>query len=291
LTQRAFHGLNFVAGYTYSHALDEASSNSNANPLPPSSANPGLQYGNSDFDIRHRFTFTATYNLPARKSPGQLLEGWSINSIVTLQSGLPWTPEDFSNDFSGTGQVNELDSFGQIWNFAGNPADFKTGPNPIPCWAGSGGAALSGCNITSVAPPAACTSAATTVGATNALLDVGCYVQGNSVLLPPPVGSVGTLGRNVFRDSGFKDWDMSVTKIWTFKERLTAQFRAEFFNVLNHPIFYNPNGPAGAGFNDPSTGQSGSFGCGCETPAAAAPNPVLGTGENRTVQLGLKLIF
>jgi hypothetical protein len=291
LTQRAYHGLSFVAGYTYSHALDEASSNSNANPLPPSSANPGLQYGSSDFDIRHRFTFTATYNLPKRKSPGQLLEGWSVNSIVTLQSGLPWTPEDMSNDFSGTGQVNELDSFGQIWDFTGNPADFRSGPNPIPCWAGSGGAALSGCTITTIAPPAACTNAAATVGEMNALLDVGCYVQGKSVLLPPPVGSVGTLGRNVFRDSGFKDWDFSVTKIWTFKERLTAQFRAEFFNILNHPIFYNPNGPAGAGFNDPSTGQSGDFGCGCETPASAAPNPVLGTGENRTVQLGLKLIF
>jgi len=76
-----------------------------------------------------------------------------------------------------------------------------------------------------------------------------------------------------------------------YKERLTAQFRAEFFNVLNHPEFANPFGPAGAGLNDPSIGYSGNFGCGCITPDQAAPNPVLGSGGARSIQLGLKLIY
>ena len=94
LTQRPMHGLSYNLGYTYSHSLDNASSNWNANPLPPDSYNPALQYGNSDFDVRNRFTLGITYALPGRKSPGQLLEGWAVNSRVTLQSGLPWSARD-----------------------------------------------------------------------------------------------------------------------------------------------------------------------------------------------------
>ena len=82
---------------------------------------------------------------------------------------------------------------------------------------------------------------------------------------------------------------MSVQKDWKFKERLTAQFRAEFFNVLNHPLF----GQVDAGHlanNDPSSGGS-PFGAANKTQDQAAGNPVLGSGSNRDIQLGLKLIF
>jgi hypothetical protein len=98
------------------------------------------------------------------------------------------------------------------------------------------------------------------------------------------------MSRNPFRDPGFRDWDLSITKGWRFKERLTAQFRAELFNVLNHPNFANPYGGSNTyGHNDPSS--PGTFGCGCATPDAAAGNPVLGSGGNRAIQLGLKLLF
>ena len=121
----------------------------------------------------------------------------------------------------------------------------------------------------------------------------GCYFQGNSVLIPPALGTWGTAGRNIWRDSGIRNWDLSVTKAWKFQERLTAQFRAEFFNVLNHPNFANPYG-ASNGFGigaegDPSS--TNNFGCGCATPDQAAGNPVLGSGGNRAIQLGLKLLF
>jgi hypothetical protein len=95
----------------------------------------------------------------------------------------------------------------------------------------------------------------------------------------------------MFRDTGFRDWDLSVTKSFKFSERFSGQFRAEFFNVLNHPSFANPWGPYQFGFNDPSAGEAGQFGCGCATPATAASNPVLGSGGNRNIQLGLKLLF
>src|SRR5262249_59012543 len=74
----------------------------------------------------------------------------------------------------------------------------------------------------------------------------GCYVSANgkSVMLPPKAGTFGTMGRNIFRDSGFKNVDFSVFKAFKFKERLNAQFRAEFFNVFNHPNVANPYGSA-----------------------------------------------
>jgi outer membrane receptor protein involved in Fe transport len=295
LTERPTHGLSFLAGYTYSHAFDTGSNNFNDIQLPPDSSHPtrGI-YSNSLFDIRHRFTLSTTYAIPGKKGLGQLLEGWEVNSVITLQSASPWGVQDFTNDFSGTNQVNELDTYGQTWNFFGNNADFKAGRAvPIPCWSGSGASAIPGCTL--AAEPAACISAATPLGlgALNTLNSVGCYVStnGKSVLIPPALGTIGNAARNIFPDLGFKDWDVSLIKETKIKERIVAQFRAEFFNVLNHANFSDPNGPANAGFNDPSTGFSGNFGCGCNTPDQAAPNPVLGTGGSRSIQLGLKLIF
>jgi hypothetical protein len=306
LTQRPTRGLSLLAGYTYSHGLDDGSNNSNDIVMPPDSRNPtaGI-YGSSIFDIRHRLTVSTTYAIPGRKGLGQLLQGWELNSVVTLQSPSPWGAQDMSNDFTGTNQVNELNSYGQLWNLTGSPNDFTAGRNvPTACWSGAGGSAITGCSIPGVAPnpssnplgaPTACLNAVgSNLGELNTLSAVGCYISANgkSVLTPPALGgSIGNSGRNVFRDLGFKNWDVSVLKETKFKERLTAQFRAEFFNVLNHANFSDPNGPAGAGFNDPSTGGTGLFGCGCNTPDQAAPNPVLGTGGSRSIQLGLKLIW
>jgi hypothetical protein len=108
-------------------------------------------------------------------------------------------------------------------------------------------------------------------------------------MLPPEIGTFGTMGRNTFRDTGYRNWDFSVMKNWKFGERLNTQFRAEFFNVLNHPNFTNPyGGQNGFGLNDPSAQP---FGCGCVTPDVSAANPVIGSGGSRAIQLGLKLLF
>ena len=268
LTARGFHRMSAVLGYTYSHGLDDASHNFNE-ALPQNSRNAVAEYASSDFDVRHHFSISYTYNLPEKKTWGQLLQGWQFNSVVLLQSGLPWSAIDTGDDVSKTGEKTDR------WDFFGNPSDFRSGPAPIPHY-----------NFGALNMPALCISQAATIGATPSLVRFGCYAQGGSVMVAPPIGTFGTMGRNLFRDSGFRNWDLSLFKNWKFKERLTAQFRAEFFNILNHPNFANPSHNS---TNDPSA--VGQFGCGCATPDVASTNPLLGSGGNRAMQLGLKLLF
>jgi hypothetical protein len=284
LTQRTSHGLSFTAAYTYGHALDDVSHNFGGS-VPLISTLPDLNYGNSDYDIRNRFTFELTYALPGLKTPGQILQGWAINSIVTIQPGTPWAVQDPTNDFSGTGEVNNPNPWGEAWNFYGNPKDFQAAPNGIPFFSGSS-------NAQCLAKAQALDGGAITGLAQASLANNGCYANGNSILIPPPYGQYGTVGRNIFLNPPFRTWDFSVTKDFKIKERLTAQFRAEFFNVLNHPLF----GQVDAGHlsnNDPSVGAGNGLPLALanETPDAAAGNPVLGSGSNRDIQLGLKLIF
>jgi len=285
LTARNYHGLDFVAGYTYSHALDDMSSNWVAF-LPQDSAHPLLDHASSDEDIRHRFTFSVTYSLPEKKTKSQLLEGWQLNTIISLQSGQPWNVNDQANGFSGTGELSDR------WDFFGNPSDFKSiGPNGIPCFGAGGGGACTGATI-----PVACTNAAMSVGAsTLASLNAAgyCYMVRNSILIPNGFGTFGSMGRNIFRDTGFHNVDLSISKSFKLGEQVKAQFRVETFNIFNHPNFANPNG-ATSGYGQGATAdpsQAGAFGCGCSTPDNAAFNPVLGSGSNRAIQLGLKFTF
>jgi len=283
LTQRTSHGLSFTVAYTYSHATDDVSQNFGGT-TPLHNENPALNYGNSDYDIRHRFTFEATYAIPGPKTPGQILQGWQFNSILTLQTATPWAVQDLSNDFSGTGEVNNPNTWGEAWNFYGNPKDFTATPVGLPFFPG-------GNTATAPTGNSACDSKAAALGplAMASLFNSGCYVVGNSVLIPPAYGTFGNVGKNIFRDTPFRNWDVSLQKNWKFKERLTAQFRAEVFNVLNHPMFADV-GSGHLATNDPSQGAA-AFGLANATPDQGSGNPVLGSGSNRDIQLGLKLIF
>src|SRR5207247_8305384 len=88
VTQRATHGLATTIGFTFAHALDQNTGERGGPNTTP--FNYRSDYGSSDFDIRKRFTATVTYALPGKSSFGQLLQGWKLTSIVTLQSALPW---------------------------------------------------------------------------------------------------------------------------------------------------------------------------------------------------------
>jgi Carboxypeptidase regulatory-like domain len=297
-TGRDYHGFSFIAGYTYAHALDNMSFNWNQY-LPQDSLHPGADYASSDFDIRNRFTLSLTYQIPGKDSWGQMLKGWQVNSIITLQSGQPWNVIDYNSTygFSQSGEGTDR------WDFFGNPGDFHSdGTHGIPCFGLGPGTPCPG------TIPQACLNAAAKVGpmAVATLTGVGlpassptgptgyCYMVGNSVMIPNAYGAFGTMGRNIFRATGFHNVDFSVAKAWIFAERVNMQFRAEFFNLFNHPNFANPwggtsgYGPAG-GYSDPTV--PGNFGCGCATPDVAAVNPVLGSGSARAIQLGLKFTF
>jgi len=289
LTQRTSHGLSFTAAYTYSHATDDVSQNFGALAPYNNSAPDESNYGNSDYDIRHRFTFELTYAIPGLKSPGQILQGWVLNSILTWQTATPWSIGDTANDFSGTGEVNGGDTGLENWNFSGNPKDLTATPNGLPFFGPcTTTAATCAGDPTLGINSAACTkNAAVGTLAYASLFNNGCYAVGNSALTPPAYGTYGTSGKNILRDTPFHNWDVSVQKNWKFKERLTAQFRAEFFNVLNHPMFADV-GNGHLATNDPSAGF---IGLANATPDQGAGNPVLGSGSSRDIQLGLKLIF
>jgi hypothetical protein len=301
LTKRMSHGLSFIAGYTFAHGLDNGSLNRFAL-LPRDANNPGAEYGNSDFDVRHRLTFTTTYNIPGIKGFAQLLEGWQLNGIVTVQSAQPWTVNDYGNNFTGSG-----DSNGQ-WDFFGKPADFKGTLISIPWCSGftvnlDGTANASGATCTTTN---GLTSISTTVSNSSTLAGEcatmapdpttlkkgGCFASGASVMAPPKAGTAGTMTRNIFRDSGYKNVDFSVFKNFTFKERYGVQMRAEVFNLFNKPIFSNPYGASNgssSGNNDPASPAS--FGGAIGTPDIVAGSPVVSSGAARDVQVGLKLTF
>jgi hypothetical protein len=300
LTQHIWHGLSYVAGYTYSHALAESPDNYTFI-SPINSANPRSIYGTADFDMTHRFTFSATYEIPGRNAPAQLLKGWSLNTVVTLESALPWSVSDYSTDFSGTNEISNPGApgngeGGEQWDFFGNPADFKTSM------------ALAGTNVVGGVPQGGlpyflgksnptCLAKSTGLGllAVASLTNLGCYVSlnGKSVLVPPPYGSLGTTGENMFRGPAFHNVDFSITKLTKFGEHLSAQFRAEVFNIFNQVNLGNPAGGIGGPGTqlDPSALAGAGFGFEPSTPDAESANPVLGSGGARAIQLGLKLIF
>jgi len=288
VNSRNFHGLSMVAGYTYSHALDDVGANWDFGAgygLPQDSTNVGAEYGNSDFDVRHRLTASLTYAIPGKKSFAQMLEGWEINSIVTLASPQFWGPIDLTTDISGLGglPVSPPQQTPQRWDFTGNPSDFESGPVPLPFFPGTSNAACA-------AHALALDGGNTNGPADKSLATWGCYVKGTGIMTPPPLGHFGSMRRNIFPDSGFRNLDFSLAKNWHLGESLRMQFRAELFNILNHPNFANPyGGQNGYGQNDP--GAPGTFGCGCATPDIAAANPAVGSGGPRSVQLGLKFIF
>ncbi len=267
LTKRYTHGLYLLAGYTYGHAIDTATSNLAG--VPPDSNNYNAERGNGDYDIRHRFTFSATYDLPSVKTKWQMLEGWQATSILNLQSGEPYTLGDFTDDISYTGEFNDR------WNMTGNPKDIHwSAKTPLPFFDFSDDAHSS----------SACVNQATALGTLDNLYYYGCYQAGSAVITPPADTTQGTMGRNIFRGPTFKNLDFSLSKIWKLNGRFQLQIRGEVFNILNHANFdvFTMNTDLGV----PDT-----VGTVVYTPDVAAANPVIGSGGSRHIQLGAKVIW
>jgi Carboxypeptidase regulatory-like domain len=126
IEKRTSHGLLFIASYTYSHSLDDASS------TVQNSRNLAGEYGSSVFDVRHNFTFSPVYELPFGKGraylqhglPSAIAGGWQVTGIVSLETGNPLTPI-YTSNISNT--LNNEDRP----NVIGNP---NNGPKTVAKW-------------------------------------------------------------------------------------------------------------------------------------------------------------
>jgi hypothetical protein len=270
LTKKYSKGLYLLAGYTYGHAIDTAGATSNLADVPQNSLNYAGERASGDYDIRHRFTFSATYELPSRKSYAQLLEGWQVTTLLTLQGGYPVSFYDDGNDFTATGE-GELNAGNDRWNILGPASNVKFQPNqPF--------------TLLDPTDPNCLRAAHNDPGLLASLnANGGCFDINGTILYPNAPGTYGNMQRNMFQGFGFYDWDASIGKYWRLNERMRLQLRAEFFNLLNHPLFSTSSIRKDL--------YSSSFGEVRGTPDVWASNPVIGSGGSRHIQLGVKIIW
>jgi hypothetical protein len=264
LNVRDFHGLTSTANYTYSHSIDTASDGQDYAPFqaqPQNSFNPRGDRSNSGFDVRQRLSWLWDYRIPEGHSMRLLTGGWSVSGVVSLATGMPFTPMDYSN-YNNTGEFYERpDLVGNPFAGTSSPANFLN----LAAFAPS-------CTWGEITPP------------TN----------------PPTYGCIGNphfgnSPRNGFYGPHYRNFDFSLIKDTKITERVSMQLRADFFNIFNHPNFANPLLPS---FNvvwnnniNPITGQgTGSFPL-TVTPDVGAQNPFLGGGGPRDIQVAARFSF
>jgi len=297
LNQRTWHGLSTNVGYAWAHALDTAGTDVGLSICPDPSMPVRCNYGPTAFDIRNKVTARILYNIPGKKGPAQLLEGWQVGSVINLQAGIPYDTKDTTENISGTGENTDR------WDLIGNASDFngygKT--TNIPCFGvtGSTFAAAGACTVVSSVNlmPAQCVSAASTlpinpaVGQTGLqqLTALGCYMSGSSVIVPPTQGTFGTMGKALFRGAPFLIGDVSVRKHFKIRERLDSEFQFDLYNLTNHPEFAIPGGNGNGSSN--SLAQPQNFGRSLGTPNVSNGNVVQGSGDARRYQFGLRFTF
>lgn len=205
------------------------------------STNPRLNYGPSDFDARNRFVINAVYDLPFKGN--RLVSGWEISGISQAQSGNPLTV---------------------VMNTSGPTGNFTLRPD---------------------------VTAPVQVGYAAAASTYGIQWIENPTVLVSPSGPkdanggftyhFGNLGRNSIIGPSFVNTDFSLIKRTKITERLNTEFRAEFFDIFNHPNFGNPN------LRLPITGSPlGTFGVITSTRFSTGD-----FGSARQIQLALKLEF
>ena len=266
LRKRFANGLSFDANYTYSKALDQISDafttrSVGGNFAAQDSLNPALDYGPADFNIKHRFVVSYSYDLPFFKA-NRWIGGWSVSGIVTAQSGVPFSIFNGGIDTNKNGTLNDRGSY--------------VGPGGLShAYTGNGAAGASGYinpalfdtiypvqNFDPLNPPAQafiCPATAATNG--------GRFCEGPSV---------GQLNRNSLVGPKYVDTDLSVAKRFKINESAGLTFQAGFFNLFNHPNFAIPdNNLADLG---------GTFG---QSTATFAP----GQGGARVTQLALRFDF
>jgi outer membrane receptor protein involved in Fe transport len=281
-------GVQGQISYTFGKCRDLSSAPVTGDTFLNSIAVPILLFkqarlGACDFDVRQVLSATALWNIPSIKGANRFVSaltgGWQLGTIITATTGAPFTVT--------VGDGNDPLGNGFNGDFSQDFASLIPGCNPI-----RGG--LNYLNTNCFAPAFAPLSlpAATTAN------PYGCA---QITYVPPPLGPykgpaapsgtqfcsnvLGNTGRNQFYGPGQTTVDFSVFKnmsIPRISEAFKVQFRAEFFNILNHTNFLSP------GFLN-TFGQNNSVYDVDGTPLPTALNQT--STSSRQIQLGLKLIF
>ena len=271
-----WHGVTSVVNFAWSRSMDNSSDGEDFEPnaaQPNDSNNPQLEYGPSNFNIPRRLTWNFSYALPKMGGDWQRLKnGWGIDSVVNLQDGQPFQLNynfEHEDDYSGGGSgFDRPDVVGPITYDAKNPYNYL--------------------QLSSFAIPCTITAAAQLAPTGT---DQDCV---------PGTRHYGNEGRDSLHGPSFKEWNFAIYKNTAITERFNMQFRADFFNLPNHPNFANPflpsyiadAGIAGYAVN-PSTGREVGGG---PYPISATGdvgigNPFIGGGGPRGIQLAIKFTF
>ena len=201
VSQRNAHNLSWQVSYTFSHSIDDASSNVSIEAVnePPTTQDPFNRKGDrgrSGFDIRHNFVANVVYELPFGR--GSQIGGWQISAIANVHSNVPFTPV---LAFDNAGAQSLLTS--ERPDLVGNPYNGVC-PNGF-----------------RVGTPS-------------------CWFNPSAFALPPP-GNFGTAGRNILRGPAFAQFDLALGKSFKLSEGTKITFGAEAYNLFNHPNFAVPS--------------------------------------------------
>ncbi len=233
LDKRMSHGLEAHANYVWSHSLDTRSTwhsgattaNGAAEGFSMDQAKPGLDYGHSIFDVRHRFSTSFVWELPwysnQRGAIGHALGGWQINGALTLHGGFPWTPHCSDSsfpkncDFNRDGTPNDRPNQPSFGNSASNDNTVFEPNHSTNLSASSFWDPTQKGGVCTPSPFPGCTNW------------TGAYEGG--------------LARNTFRGPSFQEVDLSLFKNIKVSERVSFQFRAEAFNLFNRTNLQPPS--------------------------------------------------
>jgi hypothetical protein len=252
--RRLSRGLQALASYTWAHSIDDGSAGSAAlssnQSVPPLNSN--LNRGPSDFDIRHALSAAVSYEVPApwtNRLAQAFLRDWSLHNIIQARTAPP-------DDIDDSLLYGPLNSLGDVRPdvVPGVPV-YLYGPQY------PGGKAF---NAAAFSPPP---------------YDPNTYI---------PLRQ-GDLGRNALRGFGAFQWDFAVHRDFPIREPVKLQFRAEMFNVLNHPNFGQPIGD----LNNPQFGLSTQMlGASLDqNPGGGSFSSLYQLGGPRAIQFALKLTF
>ncbi len=213
LTRRFNNGLQFIGSYTWSHNIDNSTAevfSTYATPRrPQDSQDVAADRSSSALDHRERFSLEVLYDVPFFKHSNWLMKNvvgnWEIAPIYTYQTGQPYTVQ------SG------VDS-----NLNGDSAPDRASVNP------NGGTLGIGSGTTALS---------------NSAGDTVAYLVNNpsARYVATPEGVIATAGRNTANFPPINDLDITAAKRFNFTERISVEFSARIFNVLNHPQYVNGN--------------------------------------------------